>query len=126
MSKRSNLRIYTQETVDRIRFYKSRSPDRPPLEGDERLLAQARFIVRRRMWLRVNLPITILLSIPGFVFIGTRSSRVLFLFVITSPLLLVIRTLLHRVLISHYGDEEQLVREQYNRLRGNRLQNPEG
>ena len=117
MTKRNNLTIYTDEAHSRIRSYRNRSPKRAPLTGDDAMVAEARLRVQRRLWVRNNLPVTLLLSIPGLLFLTTRSSGVLFLFVVTSPLLLVIRTLLLRFLAARLGDEEMLVRREYERLR---------
>ena len=120
MKRHSNLRIYTNEATERIRSYRSRSPQRAPLSDDDALLAEARLRVQRRMWLRKNLPVTLLLSIPGLFYLTTRSSGILLIFVFASPLLLAIRTILLRLLASRLGDEEALVRQEYHRLSASR------
>jgi len=119
LKKRTSLLTELQaDQRTRIRGGQRTSAPAPQLAGDEALLAQAERSVRKRIWLRRNLPLNLLFLLPGLFFIGTRSRVVLALFIATYPILFVLRALIARFLSPLIGPEEILVRREYERLKG--------
>ena len=121
MKSKKRASLLTELQADqraRIRGGRRTSAPAPQLAGDEALLAQAERSVRKRIWLRRNLPLNLLFLLPGLFFIGTRSRVVLALFIATYPILFVLRALIARFLSPLIGPEEILVRREYERLKG--------
>ena len=109
-----------RDQSDRIRTGRDVPTFVSRLEGDQALLAEAEQRVRSRIRLRRTLPLNLLFLLPGLFFIGTRSRVVLALFIATYPALFLLRALVARFVSALIGPEEILVRQEYERLRGQR------
>jgi hypothetical protein len=117
MSKKRTSFLSEIQRDQRDRLRAGRGAHGQPPTADDLLLARAERRVRRTLWLRKTLPLNLLFLVPGLFFIGTSSRVVLALFVVTYPLLFLVRALLARLLSAWIGPEEILIRREYERLR---------
>ena len=114
------LQEYLSDARGRIRS-DLRQGEQDPLPSSDRLdpdrlLLLAHKRVDRKIWLRRTLPLNLLFAIPAILIGATRSSRVLYLLIATSPLVLVLRAVLSRALAAWIGPRDVLVRQELDRL----------
>ena len=114
------LQEYLSDARGRIRT-DLRQKEQDPLPSSDRLdqdrlLLLAHKRVDRKIWICRTLPLHLLFAIPAVLIGATRSSRVLFLLIATSPLYLVTRAVLSRILSAWIGPRDVLIRQELDRL----------
>ena len=114
------LQEYLSDAQGRIRGDLKKTPQDAALSSarldQDRLLLLAHKRVDRKIWFRRTLPLHLLFAIPAILIGATRSSRVLFLLIATSPLILVVRAVLSRALSAWIGPRDLLIRRELDRL----------